>query len=67
MQVSELIQGPELLSPDEVAARLNVERHMVYALVRYGELRAIRVGRLLRIPADAVARYIAAGGSRVRA
>ena len=54
----------ELLSPDEVVARLRVGRWQVYALIRRGELPAVRVGKLLRIPAAAVVDFVANGGSR---
>jgi excisionase family DNA binding protein len=48
---------------DEVCTRLAVRRPSIYALIHRGELKAVRVGRLWRIPADAVARFVAGGGA----
>ncbi len=42
--------GGQLLTVDEVAERLRVPRKAVYELVSKGALRAIRVGRRLRVP-----------------
>ena len=58
------MQHAELLTPDDVAARLNVQRAMVYSLLRRRTLPSVRVGRLLRVPAEAVRRFIEVGGSR---
>ena len=43
----------------EVAKRLDCSRDAVYALIASGQLRAIRVGRLLRVPESALADFIA--------
>lgn len=43
----------------EVAKRLDCSRDAVYGLIASGELRAIRVGRLLRVPESALADFIA--------
>ncbi len=53
-----------LLTPDEVATHLRVSRGFVYAVVRRGELKAIYVGRLPRIPESALAEYLAKAGQR---
>ena len=45
----------ELLKPAEVALRLRVCPRTVRELVRRGELRAIRIGRSIRIDAASVA------------
>jgi excisionase family DNA binding protein len=55
---------PVLLSPDDVAAQLGVRRDHVYRLLARGWLPTVHVGRLLRIPATAVAAFIASGGKR---
>lgn len=41
---------PKWLSVDEYAAQLRVSRDAVYDAVRRGEIHAVRVGRLIRIP-----------------
>jgi excisionase family DNA binding protein len=48
-----------LLTADDVAAILDVPRSLIYALVRRGELPAIRVGeRYVRFRAEAIERWI---------
>lgn len=47
-----------LLTPEDVAQRLSVGRSTVYALMRAGELRSVRIGRLRRIPVGAVRAYV---------
>lgn len=44
-----------MLTLDETANHLGVSRSTTYELVRTGRLRAVRIGRLLRLPASAVA------------
>lgn len=48
-----------LLTVKEVAGRLAIGRTTVYELIARGELPALRIGRARRIPASAVARFIA--------
>jgi len=55
-----------LLDVDEVAARLAVQRPSIYRLIRQGELAALRVGRLGRIPSASLKAFVAAGGSPSR-
>jgi excisionase family DNA binding protein len=46
-------EGPELLTPEEVAERLKLKTRTVLRLVREGKLSAVRIGRLYRFrPAD---------------
>jgi excisionase family DNA binding protein len=48
-----------LLTADDVALVLGVPKSLIYALVRRGELPAIRVGeRYVRFRADAISRWI---------
>ncbi len=48
-----------LLSVHDVAARLGVTRQRVHALIRGGQLRAVRLGRYHYIEAGEVERYLA--------
>ena len=48
------MQEPTTLSVDEYAALVGVSRDAVYDAVRRGEIRAVRVGRLIRIPRQPV-------------
>lgn len=57
------LNAPELakllLTVEEVAHKLSVGRGAVYGLMRRGELRYITVGRVRRVPVDAVSEYVA--------
>jgi excisionase family DNA binding protein len=48
----------QALTVDEVALRLNVERKTVYRMLRRGELRDVRAGRLWRAPIAAFQSYV---------
>ncbi|MER3399506.1 MAG: hypothetical protein C4316_13445 [Chloroflexota bacterium] len=50
----------ELLTVLEVARRLRISRSLAYLLVVRGEIPAIRIGKLIRVPADALEAWIAA-------
>ena len=50
---------PQLLTVAQVMARLQVGKHVVYDLIRSRRLASMRIGRCRRIPADALARFIA--------
>lgn len=49
----------KLLRPDQVAARLQVTREMVYKLINQGRLDALRVGKVWRITERSLDRYVA--------
>jgi excisionase family DNA binding protein len=61
---TEHIERLELLGVDRVCAVLAVRRPSVYAMIHRGEVQAVRVGRLWRIPRAAVERFVRNGGSR---
>lgn len=44
---------------DQIAEHLDMARSGVYSLVRSGELRSVRVGRLIRVPASALDEFLA--------
>lgn len=48
-----------LLTVEEVAQRLGVGRTTAYSLVRNGEIESVHIGRLRRIPKEAVDNYAA--------
>ncbi|GAA2875351.1 hypothetical protein GCM10010517_36230 [Streptosporangium fragile] len=48
-----------LLRPEKAAELLSVSRTTVYALMRSGALRSVRVGTLRRIPPTALAEFVA--------
>ena len=49
-----LARLPEMLTVKEVAAILRVGRNQLYTAVARGELRAVRIGRTIRIPKTAL-------------
>ena len=52
--VAGMEQKPETLKVAEVAAKLRVDPRTVYRMIDRRELPAIRIGRLIRIPTEAV-------------
>jgi excisionase family DNA binding protein len=47
-----------VLTIDEAAERLGIGRTLMAALVRSGDVESVRIGRLRRIPADALVEYV---------
>lgn len=47
-----------LLTVEQAARRLNVGRSTAYALVLSGQLESVTVGRLRRVPSDAVEAFV---------
>ncbi|MEV8326766.1 helix-turn-helix domain-containing protein [Kitasatospora sp. NPDC056731] len=48
------------LTVEEAARRLGVGRTTMYALVASGEVPSVTIGRLRRVPAEALKEYVAA-------
>lgn len=44
----------EFLKPSELAKKLRVDQRVIYGMIDRGEIHAIKVGRVFRIPAEAV-------------
>ncbi|MBI4269062.1 MAG: helix-turn-helix domain-containing protein [Candidatus Rokubacteria bacterium] len=53
-QVTTLAGLPELLTAEEAAGWLRVGRNTVYDMLRSGALRSVRLGRLIRVPREAL-------------
>lgn len=47
-----------ILTVAEVAEYLRVDQDIIYRLVHDGDLRAVRIGRAIRIPMQEVRRYV---------
>jgi excisionase family DNA binding protein len=47
-----------LLTVEEAAEQLGIGRTLMYALVKDGAVESVHIGRLRRIPADALPRYL---------
>ncbi|MDT3395804.1 helix-turn-helix domain-containing protein [Streptomyces sp. B1866] len=48
------------LTVEEAARRLGIGRTTMYALVSSGQIRSVKIGRLRRIPAQALTEYLTA-------
>jgi excisionase family DNA binding protein len=53
-----LTQLPLVLTVEEAAARLGVGRTVMYALVSSGAVESVRIGRLRRVPAEALVTFL---------
>jgi excisionase family DNA binding protein len=49
---------PLVLTVEEAAHRLAVGRTLMYALVSSGAVESVRIGRLRRVPADALVTFL---------
>jgi excisionase family DNA binding protein len=49
----------ELLRPEEVAEILGIGRTKLYTMIRRGELPALRLGKLVRVPRTQLDEWIA--------
>ena len=49
---------PLVLTIEQAAERLGIGRSLMYALVSAGEVESVTIGRLRRIPTDALVEYI---------
>ena len=47
-----------VLTVEEAADRLRIKRTLMYALIAAGEVESVRIGRLRRVPIDALADYV---------
>ncbi len=47
-----------LLTPEEVAEVLHVGRCTVYDLIRTNQLQSLKIGKLRRVPVDAVHEFV---------
>lgn len=54
-----MFDDTRLLTVEEAARRLSLGRTTIYALLKNGQITSVRVGRLRRIPAEALDAYTA--------
>jgi len=54
-----VLDDARLLTVEEAARRLSLGRTTLYALLKDGQIMSVRIGRLRRIPADALDTYTA--------
>jgi excisionase family DNA binding protein len=48
---------PAVLTVREVAEDLRCGKNQAYELIRAGQIRAVRIGRAIRVPAEALAAF----------
>ena len=53
------LPNKKLLRPDEVAAFFQVSRKTIYAWIKCGHLEAVKPGRAIRIPREAIEKVLA--------
>ncbi len=63
MSVHEITTHPArpvrlVLTVEEAAERLGIGRTLMYALITSGEVESVRIGRLRRVPTDALEEYV---------
>lgn len=49
---------PDVLTPDEVKTILSIGRNAIYSLLKSGELKSLRIGKLYRIPKKYLMDYL---------
>ena len=47
-----------MLTVEEAAECLGIGRTLMYALITAGDVESVRIGRLRRVPAEALERYV---------
>lgn len=52
------VDSPLVLTVEEAAERLGIGRTVMYGLVSSGAVESVRIGRLRRIPADALVVFL---------
>ena len=57
-------RSPEIMTPDQVADYLQVDRETVYRYIRSGKLNASRLGRSYRIPRESIELLLLATSTR---
>lgn len=63
LSLSEL---PAFLTVEEAAALLRLNKSTAYALIRRGQLPAVRLGKLIRVPSSCLAALAEAGRTQAR-
>lgn len=52
-----------LITAEQARQRLSLGRNTIYALLRRGALRSVRIGRSIRISEAEIERFIVSGGT----
>jgi excisionase family DNA binding protein len=54
-----------LLTPEQARQRLSLGRNTIYALLRTGMLKSVRIGRAVRVSEAEIQRFIESGGTPI--
>lgn len=65
-EAARVLPARTLLTVEEAAEQLGIGRTSMYRLVSSGEIESVRIGRLRRVPKDAISAYITARLRHVR-
>lgn len=65
-QAQDNLQPKVLHSPNQTADTLDIGITTLYALIKSGDLKAIKIGRLTKIPQQSIDEFIAAAPSASR-
>lgn len=57
-QAIDVPPGPLLITVEEAARRLAIGRTVAFELIAAGRLRSVKVGRLRRVPVEAVVEFV---------
>ena len=53
-----LSEAPDVLTVDQVAELLRVDRKTVYAAIKREEIQVVRLGRVIRVPRQSLGAYL---------
>ena len=53
-----LSEAPDVLTVDQVAELLRVDRKTVYAAIKREEIQVVRLGRIIRVPRQSLGAYL---------
>ncbi len=59
------VSREKLISPQAFADRLSISRWTVYAWIQTGQIKSVKLGRLVRIPESEVDRIVQEGSQEV--
>jgi len=51
------------MTPEQARQRLSLGRNTIYALLRRGALKSVRIGRVIRVSEAEIERFIVSGGT----
>lgn len=65
-QLLRLEDAPDLLKVEEFGRLLRIGKNSAYGLIRSGRVAHVRIGRAIRVPKEAVRRFLEGGSGAPR-